>query len=170
MDIHPLQVEVHIFSIGTYSTEDDMAKPESFNEIHRLGGFVNEQHDGRKDQPVTGADLYNVAVQLDSNFASLRSEIGNLRTDMNAETGSLRSDMTAEFKALRSEMTSEFKAVRAEMTSEFKVVRAEMKEGFAMMNLRFAELSSESSRTSWRAAGTAIISLVALLGIDRFWR
>jgi len=137
MDIHPLQVEVHIFSIGTYSMEDDMAKPESFNEIHRLGGFVNEQHDGRKDQPVTGADLYNVAVQLDSNFASLRSE-------------SL--------------------LLRSEMASEFKAVRAEMKEGFAMMNLRFAELSSESSRTSWRAAGTAIISLMALLGIDRFWR
>ena len=78
-----------------------MNKPESFNEIHRLGGFVNEQHDGRRDQPVTGADLYNVAVQLDSNFASLRSEGVNLR-----------SEMTSEFKSVRSEMTSEFKAVR----------------------------------------------------------
>ena len=114
-----------------------MTKPESFNEIHRLGGFVNEQHDGRRDQPVTGADLYNVAVQLDSNFASLRSESLNLRT---------------------------------EMTSEFKAVRAEMKEGFALMNLRFAESSGDHSRTSWRAAGTTIVTLIALLGIDRFWQ
>jgi hypothetical protein len=97
MAVRPLQVEAHIFPIGTTSTEDEMTKPESFNEIHRLGGFVNEQHDGRRDQPVTGADLYNVAVQLDSNFASLRSESLNLRT----------------------EMTSEFKSVRAEMKEGF---------------------------------------------------
>lgn len=136
-----------------------MSKPESLNELHRLGGFVNDQHDGRKDQPVTGADLYNLAVQLDSNFASLRSDIGNLRTDTNAEIGSLRSDMNAEFKA-----------VRAEMTSEFKSVRAEMKEGFAMVNLRFAELSKETSRTNWRAVGSVIAAMIALLGIDRFWQ
>ncbi|MHB1130648.1 MAG: hypothetical protein ACYC06_11535 [Ilumatobacteraceae bacterium] len=136
-----------------------MSKPESLNELHRLGEFVNDQHDGRKDQPVTGADLYNLAVQLDSNFASLRSDIGNSRTDMNAE-----------FKSIRAEMTSEFKSVRAEMTSEFKSVRAEMKEGFAMVNLRFAELNKDISRTNWKAAGSVIVSVIALLGIDRFWQ
>ncbi len=100
-----------------------MTKPESLNEIHRLGGFVNEQHEGRKDQPVTGTDLYNVAVQLDSNFASLRSESVNLRTDM----------------------TSEFKSVRSEMASEFKAVRAEMKEGFS-------DLRNEMSRIPLKTA------------------
>lgn len=120
---------------------------------------MNEQHDGRKDQPVTGADLYNMVVQLDSNFASLRSDIGNLQTDSSAEFGSLRSDMT-----------SEFKAIRGERTSEFKAIRAEMKEGFAMVNLHFAELSKDNSRTNWKAAGTVIVSVIALLGIDRFWQ
>ena len=146
--------------------EDDMTKPESVSELHRLGGFVNEQHDGRKDQPVTGADLYNVAVQLDSNFASLRSDIGNLRTDMNAEFKAVR----AEIGSLRTEMYAEFKAVRTEMYAEFKAVRAEMKEGFAMMDLRFAELSRENSRTSWRTTGSMIVAMIALLGIDRFWQ
>ena len=77
---------------------------------------MNDQHEGRKDQPVTGTDLYNVAVQLDSNFASLRSEIGNLRTDMNAEFKSLRTDMNAEFKSVRAEMTEGFAKFQFEMS------------------------------------------------------
>ena len=123
-----------------------MAKPESFNEIHRLGGFVNEQHDGRRDQPVTGADLYNVAVQLDSNFASLRSEGVNLR-----------SEMTSEFKSVRAEMASEFKAVRSEMASEFKVVRAEMKEGFS-------ELRDEMSRIPIKTAAWVVTMMIGIIG------
>ena len=124
-----------------------MAKPESFNEIHRLGGFVNEQHDGRRDLPVTGADLYNLAVQLDSNFATLRSDIGNLRTESTAETGSLRC-----------EMTSEFKAVRSEMASEFKAVRAEMKEGFALCHL-------EISQIPYKTAGWVATIMIGIIGI-----
>ncbi|MHB1090809.1 MAG: hypothetical protein ACYC06_11530 [Ilumatobacteraceae bacterium] len=82
-----------------------MSKPESLNELHRLGEFVNDQHDGRKDQPVTGGDLYNLAVQLDSNFASLRSESVNLRIEM-----------AAEFKAVRAEMAEGFAKSRYEMS------------------------------------------------------
>ena len=145
MVVHPLQVEAHIFLIGTTSTEDEMTKPESFSEIHRLGGFVNEQHDGRRDQPVTGADLYNVAVQLDSNFASLRSESVNLRTEM-----------TSEFKSVRSEMASEFKAVRSEMASEFKAVRAEMKEGFS-------ELRVEMSRIPLKTAAWVVTLMIGII-------
>ena len=140
----PLQLKVHIFPNDKIATEDDMSKPESVSDLHRIGGFVNDQHDGRKDQPITGADLYNVAVQLDSNFASLRSDIGNLRTEMYAE----------------------FKSVAA----EFKSVRAEMAEGFAIMNLRFADLGKDISRTNWKVAGSAIVAMIALLGIDRFWQ
>lgn len=113
-----------------------MSKPESLNELHRLGEFVNDQHDGRKDQPVTGADLYNLAVQLDSNFASLRSDIGNLRTDMNAE----------------------FKAVRSEMTSEFKAVRAEMVEGYANIQI-------EISRIPIKAAAWVATTMIGLIGV-----
>ena len=127
--------------------EDDMVKPDSVDEIHRLGGFVNEQHDGRKDQPVTGADLYNVAVQLDSNFASLRSESVNLRVEM-----------VSEFKSVRSEMASEFKSVRSEMASEFKAVRAEMSEGFS-------ELRSEMSRIPLKTAAWVATTMIGLVGV-----
>lgn len=124
-----------------------MPKPESLNELHRLGGFVNDQHEGRKDQPVTGADLYNVAVQLDSNFASLRSESVNLRTEMNAE-----------FKALRTDMNAEFKSVRAEMTEGFAAVRSEMTEGFAAVR-------SEMSRIPLRVAAWVATTMIGLIGV-----
>lgn len=97
---------------------------------------MKEQHDGRKDQPVTGADLYNVAVQLDSNFASLRSESLNLRV----------------------EMVSEFKSVRSEMASEFKAVRAEMSEGFS-------ELRSEMSRIPLKTAAWVATTMIGLVGV-----
>lgn len=113
-----------------------MTKPESFNEMHRLGGFVNEQHDGRKDLPITGADLYNFAVQLDSNFASISSE----------------------FKTLRTEMAAEFKAVRSEMAAEFKSVRAEMKDDVS--GLRY-----EMSRIPLKTAAWVATTMVGLLGV-----
>lgn len=82
-----------------------MVKPESVEELHRLGAFVTEQHEGRKDQPVTGADFYNFAVQLDSNFASITSEFKSLRTDMNAEFKAVRAEMKEGFSELRNEMS-----------------------------------------------------------------
>ncbi len=124
-----------------------MVNPESVDEIHRLGGFVNEQHDGRKDQPVTGSDLFNFAVQLDSNFASIGSEFKTLRTEMNAEFKTMRTEMTAEFKTLRTEMIAEFKAVRAEMKEDVSGLRYEM------------------SRIPLRTAAWVATTMIGLIGV-----
>ena len=126
---------------------------------------MTEQNEGRKDQPITGSDLYNFAVQTDANFMTVRGEIRNIGTVMNSEFKLVDN----EFKLVRIEMASGFKLVRMEMASgfaavdaEFKAVRAEMKEGFARLRI-------EIQRSNWRVSASTIGALITLFGIDRFW-
>ena len=102
------------------------------SEIHHLGEYVTGQNEGRKDQVITGNDLYNFAVQTDANFMTVRGEIRNMGTVMNSEFKLVDN----EFKLVRMEMASGFAAIDARFVAvdaEFKVVRAEMREGFAKL-------------------------------------
>jgi len=102
------------------------------SEIHHLGEYVTGQNEGRKDQAITGNDLYNFGVQTDANFMTVRGDIRNMGTVMNSEFKLVDN----EFKLVRMEMASGFAAIDARFVAvdaEFKVVRAEMREGFAKL-------------------------------------
>ncbi len=124
------------------------------SDIHHLGEYVTEQNEGRRDQPITGNDLYNFAVQTDANFMTVRGDIRNMGTVMNSEFKLVDN----EFKLVRMEMASGFAAVDA----EFKTVRTEMKEGFARLRI-------EIQKSNWRVSASTIGAMIALFGIDRFW-
>ena len=90
------------------------------------------QNEGRKDQPITGNDLYNFAVQTDANFMTVRGDIRNMGTVMNSEFKLVDN----EFKVVRMEVASGFAAIDARFNgvdAEFKTMRAEMREGFAKL-------------------------------------
>ena len=104
------------------------------------------QNEGRKDQPITGNDLYNFAVQTDANFMTVRGDIRNMGTVMNSEFKLVDN----EFKVVRMEVASGFAAIDARFVAvdarfvaidarfvavdaEFKTMRAEMREGFAKL-------------------------------------
>ncbi len=183
-----------MFSKETNSMEATMNAVNTVSEIHHLGEYVTEQNEGRRDQPINGNDLYNFAVQTDANFMTVRSDIRNMGTVMNSEFKLVDN----EFKLVRMEIASgfaavdarfvavdarfvavdarfngvdnEFKLVRMEMASgfaavdaEFKTVRAEVKEGFARLRI-------EIQRSNWRVSASTIVAMIALFGIDRFWR
>jgi len=102
------------------------------SETHHLGEYVTGQNEGRKDEAITGNDLYNFAVQTDANFMTVRGDIRNMGTVMNSEIKLVDN----EFKLVRMEMASGFAAIDARFVAvdaEFKVVRAEMREGFAKL-------------------------------------
>jgi len=107
---------------------------------------VTGQNEGRKDQPITGNDLYNFAVQTDANFMTVRGDIRNMATVMNSEFKLVDN----EFKVVRMEVASGFAAIDARFVAvdarfvaidarfvavdaEFKTMRAEMREGFARL-------------------------------------
>ncbi len=134
----------------------EMDAVNAVSEIHHLGEYVTEQNEGRKDQPLTGNDLYNFAVQTDANFMTVRGDIRNMGTVMNSEFKGVDN----EFKLVRMEMASGFVAVDARfdavdarfdavdarfkgVDNEFKLVRMEMASGFAAVDARFKGVDAE---------------------------
>jgi len=179
-----------MFSKETNSMEATMSAVSAISELHHLGEYVTDQNEGRKDQPITGNDLYNFAVQTDANFMTVRGDIRNMGTVMNGEFKGVEARFKGvearfngvearfngvdnEFKLVRMEIASGFVAVDARFDSvnarfkgvdaEFKAVRAEMKEGFARLRI-------EIQRSNWRVSASTIVAMIALFGIDRFWR
>ncbi len=159
-----------------------MSAVNAVSEIHQLGDYVTGQNEGRKDQPMTSHDLYNFAVQTDSNFLTVRGDIRNLGTVMNGEFKGVEARFDGvdnEFKLVRMEMASGFAAINARfevvdarfigvdarfkgIDAEFKALRAEMKEGFALLRV-------EIQRSNWRVSVSTVGAMIALFGIDRFW-
>jgi hypothetical protein len=118
-----------MFSKEKNSMETIMNAVNTVSEIHHLGEYVTGQNEGRKDEAITGNDLYNFAVQTDANFMTVRGDIRNMDIVMNSD-----------FKLVRMEMASGFAAVDAQfdgVDNEFKLVRMEMASGFAAVDARF---------------------------------
>ena len=118
-----------MLSKETNSMEAIMIAVNAVSEIHHLGEYVTGQNEGRKDQPITGNDLYNFAVQTDSNFMTVRGDIRNIGTVMNSE-----------FKGVETRsngVDNEFKLVRMELAGASKLLRMEMASGFAAVDARF---------------------------------
>ena len=128
----------------------------------------------------TKQDLYNVGVLIDSNFKSLGGDIHNLRTDMDAQFVRVDSQfarVASEFVAVRSEMATGF----AEVASEFVAVRSEMATGFATVASEFVAVRSEMrslfttfqediNKRMMQTGFATFLAIVALFGIDRWWR
>ena len=72
--------------------------------LMQIGPAVADHDSQAMNEPATKQDLYNVGVQIDSNFGKVisqftivDSQFAILRTDMNAGFSNLRSDMDAKF-------------------------------------------------------------------------
>jgi len=72
--------------------------------LMQIGPAVADHDSQAMNEPATKQDLYNMGVQIDSNFGKVISQFTivdsqfiNLRTDMNAGFSNLRSDMDAKF-------------------------------------------------------------------------
>ena len=72
--------------------------------LMQIGPAVADHDSQAMNEPATKQDLYNMGVQIDSNFGKVisqftivDSQFAILRTDMNAGFRNLRSDMDAKF-------------------------------------------------------------------------
>jgi hypothetical protein len=72
--------------------------------LMQIGPAVADHDSQAMSEPATKQDLYNMGVQIDSNFGKVisqfvivDSQFTTLRTDMNAGFSNLRSDMDAKF-------------------------------------------------------------------------
>ena len=79
--------------------------------LERIAPAMNDQLAGRRDQPATGQDLYNMSVMIDANFATLALSISSLDQKLNGRMDRLESRMDAleaRFDTFRIEIESMF--------------------------------------------------------------
>ena len=122
----------------------------------------------------------DVATKQD--LKDLRSEIGELRTEMQHEFGAVRSEMQHEFGAVRSEMQHEIGTLRTEMQHEIGTLRTEMHEMEARLRLEIqsegnklrAELHREIAAVrgdmgnlAWKVAGLLVAQAAVIIALIR---
>lgn len=61
--------------------------------LERIAHAVSEQLAGRRDQPATGQDLYNMSVMIDGNFTQLVSSLNALEQRLNVRIDQLEARM-----------------------------------------------------------------------------
>jgi hypothetical protein len=61
--------------------------------LERIAHAVSEQLAGRRDQPATGQDLYNMSVMIDGNFSHVMSSMNGLEQRLNARIDRLEARM-----------------------------------------------------------------------------
>jgi len=139
------------------------------------------------NEPATKQDLYNMGVQIDSNFgkvisrfANVENQITNLRTDMDAgfdrvdgQFTNLRTDMDAKFTKVDSQITN----LRTDMDAGFDKVYSR----FEIVDSQFANLRTdidakldkaqvELNKTLFKFGSLYFTMMFAVLSVERWWR
>ena len=167
-----------------------------------IGPAVADHDRHAMNEPATKQDLYNMGVQIDSNFGKVDSQLVILRTDMNAgfdrvdgqftnlrtdmgarftkvdsQITNLRTDMDAgfdrvdgQFTNLRTDMDGKFTNLRTDMDSQFIKFRAEMSEQFGKVYTMFGTAQVELNKTLFKFGSLFFTMMIAIMGIDRWWR
>jgi hypothetical protein len=152
--------------------------------LMQIGPAVADHDRHAMNEPATKQDLYNMGVQIDSNFGKVisqftivGSEFVNLRTDMDAgfdkvdnQITNLRTDMDAGFSNLRTDMNAGFSNLRTDMDSQFIKFRAEMSEQFSKVYTMFDTKQVELNKTLFKFGSLYFTMMLAVLSIERWWR
>ena len=162
-------------------------------------GTVVVNHDNKAiNEQATKQDLHNQGIQIDSEFVKVDSQLVILRTDMNAgfdrvdgQFTNLRTDMDAKFTKVDSQITnlrtdmdagfdkvysrfeivdSQFANLRTDIDSQFIKFRAEMSEQFSKVYAMFGTAQIELNKTLFKFGSLFLTMMIAIMGIDRWWR
>ena len=108
----------------------------------------------------------NLRTDMDAKFTKVDSQITNLRTDMDA--GFDRVD--GQFTNLRTDMDAGFSNLRTDMDSQFVKFRAEMSEQLSKVYTMFGTAQVELNKTLFKFGSLFFTIMIAIMGIDRWWR
>ena len=155
--------------------------------LMQIGPAVADHDSQAMNEPATKQDLYNMGVQIDSNFGKVisqftivDSQLVILRTDMNAgfdrvdgQFTNLRTDMDAKFTKVDSQITN----LRTDMDAGFDKVYSR----FEIVDSQFANLRTdidakldkaqvELNKTLFKFGSLYFTMMFAVLSIERWWR
>ena len=95
-------------------------------------------HDKKFEQIIT--EISGLKTEMHDMKTEVNAEISGLRTDMNAEISSLRTDMNAEISSLRTDMNAEISSLRADMNAEISSLRADMNAEISDVKVEIAKM------------------------------
>ena len=130
--------------------------------LMQIGPAVADHDSQAMNEPATKQDLYNMGVQIDSNFGKVISqfELVNKQFEIvDSQFTNLRTDMNAGFINLRTDMDSQFIKFRAEMSEQFSKV-------YTMFDTKQVELN----KTLFKFGSLYFTMMFAVLSIERWWR
>jgi hypothetical protein len=107
------------------------------------------------NEPTTKQDLYNMGVQIDSNFGKVISQFDKVE---------------GQFVNLRTDMDAGFSNLRTDMDSQFVKFRAEMSEQLSKVYTMFGTAQVELNKTLFKFGSLFFTMMIAIMGIDRWWR
>jgi hypothetical protein len=120
------------------------------------------------NEPTTKQDLYNMGVQIDSNFGKVISQFELVNKQFEIVDGqftNLRTDMNAGFDKVE----GQFVNLRTDMDSQYIKLRAEISDQFSKVFTLFGTLQVEQNKTLVKFGAFLIATMIAMLGIDRWW-
>ena len=130
--------------------------------LMQIGPAVADHHSQAMNEPATKQDLYNMGVQIDSNFGKVISQF----TIVDSQLVILRTDMNAGFVKVDNQITN----LRTDMDSQFIKFRAEMSEQFSKVYTMFDTKQVELNKTLFKFGSLYFTMMFAVLSIERWWR
>ena len=127
-----------------------------------IGPAVADHDRHAMNEPATKQDLYNMGVQIDSNFGKVISQF----TIVDSEFVILRTDMNAGFERVDNQIIN----LRTDMDAQFIKFRAEMSEQFSKVYAMFGTAQIELNKTLFKFGSLFLTMMIAIMGIDRWWR
>ena len=127
-----------------------------------IGPAVADHDRQAMNEPATKQDLYNMGVQIDSNFGKVISQF----TIVDSEFVNLRTDMNAGFERVDNQIIN----LRTDMDAQFIKFRAEMSEQFSKVYAMFGTAQVELNKTLFKFGSLFFTMMIAIMGIDRWWR
>ncbi len=150
------------------------------------GATVVNHENHAMNEPATKQDLHNQGiligsefVKVDSRFDKVEGQFVNLRTDMNSGFTNLRTDMDARFGRVDSRFESmnkqfeivdiQFTNLRTDIDSQLTKLRAEISDQFGKVFTMFGTMQVEQNKTLFKLGAFLITTMIAILGLDRWW-
>jgi hypothetical protein len=148
--------------------------------LMQIGPAVADHDSQAMNEPATKQDLYNMGVQIDSNFgkvdsrfANVENQITNLRTDMNAgfdrvdgQFTNLRTDMDAKFTKVDSQISN----LRTDTNAGFERVDSQISNLRTDMDAKFDKAQVALNKTLFKFGSLYFTMMFAVLSIERWWR
>ena len=129
--------------------------------LTNIGPALADHDRHAMNEPATKQDLYNMGVQIDSNFGKVISQF----TIVDSEFVNLRTDMNAGFERVDNQIIN----LRTDMDAQFIKFRAEMSEQFSKVYAMFGTAQVELNKTLFKFGSLFLTMMIAIMGIDRWW-